>query len=79
MRALLLSGFFALAAVTAANAAIEVKEATIRPPFHGATMTAGYMTLKNAGPADRLVGVSCDCADKVELHETMVHDGMAHM
>jgi copper(I)-binding protein len=79
MRTLLLSGFFALAAVTAANAAIEVKDATIRPPFQGAQMTAGYVTLKNAGPADKLVGASCDCADKVELHETMVMQGMAHM
>lgn len=79
MRTLLLSGFFALAAVAAASAAIEVKDATFRPPFHGAQMTAGYVTLKNTGPADKLVGASCDCADKVELHETMVMHGMAHM
>jgi periplasmic copper chaperone A len=79
MRTLLLSGVFALAGVTAATAAIEVKDGAVRPPFRGAQMTAGYMTLKNTGPADKLVGASCDCADKVELHESMVHDGMAHM
>ena len=79
MRRLLLSTLFGLAAAASAQAAVEVKDAVIRPPFHGAMMTAGYMTLKNAGPADRLVGAVCDCADKVELHQTLVQDGVAHM
>lgn len=35
---------------------------------------AGYVAIANPGPADRLVGVSCDCADAVEIHR-MVRDG----
>ena len=29
---------------------------------------AGYVRIANAGEADRLLGVSCACAEKVEVH-----------
>lgn len=36
--------------------------------------TGGYMTVTNKGPADALVGASCTCAARVELH-VMSHEG----
>lgn len=31
---------------------------------------AAYVRIRNAGEADRLVAISCDCADGVEIHNT---------
>lgn len=36
--------------------------------------TGGYMTVNNKGPADALIGASCACAARVELH-VMSHEG----
>lgn len=45
-----------------------------------APVGGGYLTITNAGPtADRLVSVSADVSDKVELHEMAVVDGIMKM
>ena len=35
---------------------------------------AAYAGFENTGPSDRLLGISCECADSVELHH-VVRDG----
>ncbi|MBW0144700.1 copper chaperone PCu(A)C [Sphingomicrobium clamense] len=40
------------------------------------SMTAAYARFANPGAADRLLAVTCDCADRVELHH-MVGEGEA--
>lgn len=42
--------------------------------------TAGYLTVTNAGQtADRLIGASCACADRVELHTMSTAGGVMRM
>ncbi|MBW2243350.1 MAG: copper chaperone PCu(A)C [Deltaproteobacteria bacterium] len=51
----------------------------IRQPPPGSN-AAAYLTLTNRGSAARsLVGVSCAAAEKAELHESKVEDGVARM
>ncbi len=48
------------------------------PP--GATVSAGYLLIRNAGPkADRLLSASSPAAKSVELHETTMTDGDMQM
>ena len=48
------------------------------PP--GATVSAGYLRIRNAGPtADRLLSASSPAAKSVELHETTMTDGDMQM
>jgi periplasmic copper chaperone A len=48
------------------------------PP--GATVSAGYLRIRNAGPtADRLLAASSPAARSVELHETTMTDGDMQM
>ena len=58
---------------------LVVSAAKIRPPLPGKTMTAGYFTLTNSGPADRLIGAESDIASKVELHTHLMEDGIMKM
>lgn len=46
----------------------------VRNPVGGRDMTAGYVTLENAGSAARLVGAQSPEAELIELH-TMAMDG----
>jgi copper(I)-binding protein len=47
---------------------------------HAAPMdTAVYLTIHNAGQADRLIGATCDLAGQVELHEMENQDGVLTM
>lgn len=57
----------------------EVRDAWARAADSGATGGA-YVTLANMDTLDvTITGWSADAAESTELHETMVHDGMAHM
>ncbi|MGH6923837.1 MAG: copper chaperone PCu(A)C, partial [Propylenella sp.] len=48
------------------------------PP--GAKVAAGYLTIENhGGEADRLVSATAEIAAQVELHESVVVDGIARM
>jgi copper(I)-binding protein len=58
---------------------IEVDQAWIREPPPG-TNAAGYMTIHNPGGVSRqLTGVRSDAAERIELHRTIVEDGVARM
>jgi len=51
-----------------------------RPTAPGMPMGVAYLSIANRGKsADTLVGASSPVADKVEMHETSIVDGMARM
>jgi copper(I)-binding protein len=54
--------------------AIDIGHPWARPTAAGQKAGGGYLKLTNAGAADRLVSVSSDVSDSVELH-TMSMDG----
>jgi len=55
-------------------AQVKVDDAWARATPPGAKIAAGYLTIRNAGGADRLVSATSPAAEKVETHTT-VKDG----
>jgi copper(I)-binding protein len=54
---------------------LKLTQAYIRPVLGAGTATAAYVKVENTGLSeDRLLSVSCDCADMASLH-TMVMKG----
>lgn len=75
----LLVGFALLVPGLAAGGELEIEDAWVRLPPPGAN-TAGYMTLVNRGDTPiRVTGVVSDTVERVELHESLVADGVARM
>lgn len=80
---------FAVAVAIGASAAqaqaiavgdLKIENATSRVTPAGAKVGAGYMTISNTGTtADRLVSLSSPAADKVEIHEMAMKDGVMTM
>jgi len=66
-RCLILLSFLALPAW--AQVSVEKPWTRATPP--GAKVGAGFMTLKSAGVADRVVGASSPVAGRVEMHVTI--------
>lgn len=59
---------------------IKIEYLWIRSAPASAPVLGGYMTLTNDGPgSDRLVGASTPAAQRVEIHESTVMDGVAKM
>jgi len=69
-RSLILLSFLALPAWAQVN--VEKPWTRATPP--GAKVGAGFMQLRNAGAADRVVGASSPVAGRVEMHVT-IRDG----
>jgi copper(I)-binding protein len=60
--------------------AITISEPWSRVPPTGAKAAVGYLTVTNTGrEPDRLVGGTIAIADKLELHETTLVDGVMQM
>jgi copper(I)-binding protein len=60
--------------------ALEIDSPWSRAIPRGASVAAGYMTIKNTGTTpDRLVSVSTPVAGKVEIHEMTMDDGVMKM
>lgn len=75
----LIAAFAALSLPASAQAAPQVQAAWSRPAAAGTT-GAGFMTLANPGArADALVAVASPAAREVQIHQTMMHGGMASM
>jgi copper(I)-binding protein len=55
----------------AANAQITVQDAWMRATPPGAKIAAGYVTIRNSGAGDRLVGASSPAAQRVGTHITV--------
>jgi copper(I)-binding protein len=69
----------AVAAASAGQSPVEVKNPWARPGTRGGN-SAVYMEIHNAQPqADRLVAAGTDVAQTVELHETRMRGGMHRM
>ena len=67
-------------AATAAAASLQVTEAWMLPAPPGAPTAAAYVTIRNAGVRpDRLLGGSSPLAQKVEVHQMSMRDGMMGM
>ena len=82
---ILFAGLLALTA-GAANAedyklgALEIETPWAPAVPKGATVAAGYLTIKNTGTGpDRLVGVSSPVAGKIEIHQMSMDKGVMTM
>lgn len=62
------------AAHTVTQGDLALSDLEVRASLGVNPNTGGYMVVDNKGEADVLVGASCTCAKRVELH-TMSHDG----
>lgn len=61
-------------AISPAWAQVTIDNAWARATPPGAKIAAGYMTIRNAAAADKLLGASSPAAERVETHVT-VKDG----
>ncbi|MBF0627085.1 MAG: copper chaperone PCu(A)C [Magnetococcales bacterium] len=69
-----------LATPVLADENIHVIDPWIRAAPPVAQIQAGYLTLHNAGGKEQsLVGATSPLFAKIELHETIQHDGQSHM
>jgi len=75
-----LLAFSTLALPAFASDKLEVNDPWIREAPHNASILAAYMVLKNESHHARtLNSISSPDFDRVEIHRTEMHDGMAHM
>jgi periplasmic copper chaperone A len=66
--------------VGAAETSLSVHNAWIREAPPGATTLAGYMVIENDGAAPRrLISAASTAFEAVELHRSVVKDGLARM
>ncbi len=78
LRAAAIGAVFYSGSVWAAD--IEVKGPWTRATVHGASVAVGFLTIENKGAeTDRLTSASADVAEKVELHETRMENGVMQM
>lgn len=63
----------------ASRSTVTTQDAWLRATPPGATVAAGYLTLIGGERPARLVGASCECAARVELHATVDQGGMMSM
>ena len=68
-----------LCAAAPAWAQVAIEKPWTRATAPGAQVGAGYMTIRNAGAADRLIGASSPAAAKVELHTHVNDNGVMKM
>ena len=66
-------------AAIAADNALTVENALVRPTIGPVRRSAGYFTLKNAGEADRITAAEVSGAGRVELHTHLMEDGVMKM
>jgi copper(I)-binding protein len=64
---------------TPALAQIQIEKPWARATAPGAAVGGGYMTVRNAGAADKLVAASSPAAAKVELHVHVNDNGVMRM
>lgn len=84
MRHVLAAALLLAAAPAAAHevkaGSITIVHPIVRASLAGSPNTAGYVTLRNAGPTpDRLLSAACACARRVEVHAMSTADGRMTM
>lgn len=76
----LLAGAMLLAWGAHAQEALQVEDAWIRAAPPGVSTTAGYMVLRNSGPATiTLTGAESPDFGRLMLHRTVIEEGQARM
>ncbi len=58
---------------------IAIERAWARATPSGAKVAAGYLTIVNSGPEDRLLSATAEIAERVEIHEMTMENGMMRM
>lgn len=67
------------ACLTATRDGLQISAAWTRATIGTARPAVLYLTIRNAGPDDRLIDVSTPVSGMAMLHETVVQDGTAQM
>ena len=68
------------APATAENSgALEIRDAWAPSSPNGVDVAAGYLTIANGGPADRLIALASARAAKVEVHEMSMDGAVMRM
>lgn len=75
--ALLLAGLL-ISSVCRADA-LHIEEPWARATAAGAQVGVAYLTLRNEGEADRLLGASSPASASVEIHNMLMQDGRMQM
>jgi copper(I)-binding protein len=80
IRALALASLALLAACSSDAPPLVASDVVIKRPMPGMQMSAGYLTLHNNSGEDIAIGrVSSPQFGAVEMHETVIEDGIASM
>jgi len=59
---------------------LSVSDGWMRQPIAGRPMSAAYVTISNSGTADdTLISAQSDMAARIEIHSTIVENGIASM
>jgi copper(I)-binding protein len=58
---------------------IEVRDAWAHATATAQPVGAGFVTVVNAGAADRLLGATCSCSQSVEIHSMNMDGGVMRM
>jgi len=61
-----------------AASSVVISQARLRPPLPGQTIAAGYFTLQSES-ADKLLAVSSDVSERIELHNHINDGGVMRM
>jgi len=71
--------FFSMFFSFSVQAQIQIEQSWARATPPGAKVAGGYMTIRNAGAADKLLSASSPAAAKVELHVHINDNGVMKM
>ncbi len=58
---------------------LEIRDPWAAPTPGGVDVSAGYFTIANGGPADRLIAIASPRASRVELHEMSMDGAIMRM
>lgn len=77
--ALGLSALISAPAFADGKSAISIEKPWARATVAGAAVGGGYLTVRNSGAADRLIGASSPAAARTELHEMAMEKDVMRM
>ena len=79
-RSLLIIALALVAACGSDAPPLVASDVVVKPPMPGMQMTAGYLTLRNHSAEEIVIDrVTSPQFGKVEMHETIIEDGVARM
>jgi len=69
----------ALPSMALAGGPIDLRDAYAHATSTAQPVGAGFVTIGNSGPADRLLGIACACSQSAELHSMAMEGGVMKM